>query len=255
MNTPATPYWISAFLDLAPDEHERAVAFWQGVTGYDLSPPRGGHDEFATLVPPDGDGYLKVQRLGSGPSRVHLDLHVADLDAAARHAEHLDARVVARPPQGYVVLESPGGFVLCLVRHRSSRRPRPATWPGGQASVVDQVCLDIPAASYDAECRFWSELTGWALTDRREHDEFVRLERDDRLPLQLLLQRLEETTGPVRGHLDLAATDRAAETARHEELGATVLDPNERGWTVLRPPAGLPYCVTDRRPDLAPRAG
>ena len=23
------------------------------------------------------------------------------------------------------------------------------------------MCLDIPAATYDTECAFWSELTGW----------------------------------------------------------------------------------------------
>ena len=80
--TPATPTWISAFLDLAPEEPERATAFWQGVTGYGLSPARGDHDEFATLLPPDGDDFLRVQRLGGGPSRIHLDLHVADLAPA-----------------------------------------------------------------------------------------------------------------------------------------------------------------------------
>jgi hypothetical protein len=246
--TASSPAWISAFLDLAPEEHERAVAFWQGVTGYDLSPARGAHDEFATLVPPDGDDFLRVQRLGAGPSRIHLDLHVPDARAATGRAEELGARVAARPPQGYVVLESPGGFVFCFVHHRASRRPRPATWPGGQGSLVDQVCLDIPAASYDGECRFWSELTGWALTDGGEEDEFCRLERDDRLPIRLLLQRLEEQTGRVRAHLDLATTDRAAETARHQELGATVLDGSRRWWTVLGPPAGPAYCITDRTP-------
>lgn len=246
--TASRPAWISAFLDLAPEEDERAVAFWQAVTGYDLSPARGDHDEFATLMPPDGDDFLRVQRLGTGPSRVHLDLHVPDAGAATSRAEELGARLVARPPQGYVVLESPGGFVFCFVHHRASRRPRPATWPGGQSSLVDQVCLDIPAASYDGECRFWSELTGWTLTGGDEANEFRRLERDHRLPIQLLLQRLEDETGRVRAHLDLATTDRAAETARHEQLGATVLDPNERGWTVLRPPAGPAYCITDRTP-------
>ncbi|NYD43024.1 VOC family protein [Nocardioides panaciterrulae] len=247
-STPVGPFWITAFLDLAPEEHGRAVAFWQGVTGYDRSPARGERGEFVTLLPGDGDDYLRVQRLGGGASRIHLDLHVVDLDRAVRRAGSLGARVVGRPPQGYLVLESPGGFVFCLVRGPASQRPRPVRWPGGHHSAVDQVCLDVPASPYAGECRFWSELTGWALTGRDGHDEFARLGRDDRLPIRFLLRRLEEPTGPVRAHLGLATTDRAAETARHEELGATVLDPDPRGWTVLHPPAGPAYCLAERTP-------
>jgi hypothetical protein len=247
-----SPFWISAFLDLAPDEHQRGVAFWQAVTGYRLSEPRGRYDEFATLVPPEGDDFLRVQRLGEGPSRIHLDLHVDDPAAAGVRAERLGARVVARPEQGYLVLESPGGFTFCFVRERSSRRPGPLTWPGGHSSFVDQVCLDIPATRHEEECAFWEALTGLPRIDRIRTDEFSRLTGEDRGAIQLLLQRLDEQDGPVRAHLDLATTDRAAETARHEELGARVLADFERGWTVLAPPAGPAYCITDRAPDLAP---
>lgn len=252
MTASTAPFWISAFLDVAPEEHERAVGFWQGVTGYDRSPPRGEHDEFATLLPPDGDDFLRVQRLDDGPSRIHLDLHVDDPAAAAVDAERSGARVVARPEHGYVVLESPGGLTFCFVRHRASRRPRPLTWPGGHSSYVDQVCLDIPSSLHEAECSFWEALTGLPRVDRIRTDEFSRLTGEDRGALQILLQRLDEDHGRVRAHLDLATTDRAAETARHQELGARVLADFERGWTVLAAPAGPAYCITDRRPDLAP---
>ena len=247
-----TPFWVSAFLDLAPEEHERGVAFWLGVTGYGLSEPRGEHDEFATLVPPAGDDVLRVQRLGTGPSRIHLDLHVADAGAAADRATSLGARVVDRPEQAYVVLESPGGFTFCFVHHRASERPRAAAWPGGQCSLVDQVCLDIPSSVHDEECSFWSEVTGWRLRRPDGHDEFSRLVSEDRVAIQLLLQRLDEEDGRVRAHLDIATTDRAAETARHEGLGATVIDGTQEWWTVLAAPAGPAYCITDRAPDLLP---
>ncbi|MFC4783402.1 VOC family protein [Nocardioides sp. MAHUQ-72] len=249
------PFWISAFLDLAPAEHERGVAFWQGVTGYGLSEPRGEHDEFATLVPPAGDDFLRVQRLGDGPSRIHLDLHVTDPVAAADRAEGLGARVLDRPEHGYVVLSSPGGLVFCFVRHRASTRPRPTTWPGGHASYVDQVCLDIPASVHERECAFWSAVTGLRHDADGEHDEFSRLRGEDRPALQLLLQRLDEQDGPVRAHLDLATTDRVAETARHVALGARAVHDFGRGWTLMAAPAGPAYCITDRRPDLVPQTG
>ena len=77
---PLRPTWATAFLDLAPGA-ERVLPFWCAVTGYSLSPWRGEHAEFATLLPADSaDDHLCVQRLGrldTGPWRVHLDLTVA----------------------------------------------------------------------------------------------------------------------------------------------------------------------------------
>ncbi|MFZ2013579.1 MAG: VOC family protein [Nocardioides sp.] len=121
------------------------------------------------------------------------------------------------------------------------------TWSGGHRSRVDQVCLDIPQDRYEEECAFWSELTGWPVDDSKAYAEFRRLRIPDGTLMKVLLQRLDEPTGPVRAHLDLATDDRPAETARHVELGAAVVD-TRRGWTVLRDPAGTAFCITDRSP-------
>lgn len=219
------PTWLTAFLDLPDDEYEPAVAFWQDVTGYRVSPTRGEHDEFATLVPPEGDGFLRVQRVQSGPSAMHLDVHV--------------------PGHPFEVRRSPGGFAYCLVPGEESARPVPATWNDGNRSMVDQICLDIPPDVYDEECAFWSGLTGWQVVE--VGGEFRRLRVPADQPLAVLLQRLDTAGGPVRAHLDLSADDRAAEVRRHEALGAQVRI--ARGeWTVMQPPAGPVYCITDRRP-------
>lgn len=246
----SAPFWISAFLDLAPGEHAAATGFWAAVTGYDVSPPRGGEGEFTTLVPPQGDDYLRVQRLGTGPSRIHLDLHVADPVAEAERAVALGATVLFRSPWGYVVLTSPGGLVLCLVTHPSSRRPAPRDW-GGHLSLLDQVCLDIPEEHWHAERSFWAALLELPLRPASDDDSASALERPPGMPLRLLMQRLQEPTGPVRAHLDLATSDRAAETGRHRALGAVVHRVHEH-WTVLLTPAAAgatPYCLTDRDPD------
>ncbi len=240
------PFWTSVFLDLAPGAPAvSAVAFWCEVTGYAASRPRGEDDEFRTLVPPAGDDHLSVQRLGSGPSRLHLDLHVQDPRAAAEEAVTLGARVVA--DRGYVVLRSPGGFPFCFVTHPDSEPAPPATWPGGHTSVVDQVCLDVGRASYDRECDFWERLTGWERRVSADHEEFQRLVRPAGQPVHLLLQRLDETRGDVRAHLDLATTNRTAETERHLALGAQLRAVHD-AWTVLADPAGAAYCLTDRSP-------
>lgn len=220
------PSWITAFVDVPASRHAAAERFWAGVTGSTLSARRGGDGEFATYLPPDGDAYLRSQRIQSGPAGIHLDLHLGDRDLEVRR--------------------SPGGLPYCLSGGETGVRPMPRIWAGGQASLVDQVCLDIPPARYDEECAFWADLTGWELRDSGRA-EFRSLVRPDGMPLRILLQRLEEAEGPVRAHLDLATSDRAAETDRHRELGARV-EATRAHWTVLGDPGGALYCITDRDP-------
>ena len=240
-----TPFWTSAFLDLPADAHAAGLGFWRDVTGWTVSPVRGADGEFVTLQPAEGDDHLRVQRLAEGRPRLHLDLHVADPRAAADHAVSLGAREVA--DLGHVVLRSPGGFPFCLVTHPASTPAPAASWPGGHRSAVDQVCLDVPSELHDRELTFWHALTGRELAGSPGHPEFHRLRRPADESLHLLVQRLEEPLGEVRAHLDLAASDVAAETARHEALGARVVAVHDE-WTVLTDPAGAAYCITDREP-------
>lgn len=247
-----SPAWITAFLDFAPEHADDGVRFWSTVTGYDVSPRRGDTDEFATLVPRDGDPFVRVQTLADGGDRIHLDLHVPDPRAAADRAVGLGATALA--DRGHLVLTSPGGFVFCFVPHPGGVRPAPSTWPGGHTSLLDQFCLDIPASSYDAECAFWADLTGWQPQASAVSADFRSLLRPEGQPLRLLLQRLGEPSGQVRAHLDWSTSDRSAETTRHAALGATVEDVRQV-WTVLADPLGRRYCLTDRDPEtgmLAP---
>jgi predicted enzyme related to lactoylglutathione lyase len=239
-----TPFWVTGFVDLAPEPYDAGLAFWRDVTGWEVSSRRGDEDEFVSLVPPSGGDHLRVQRLAAGPSRVHLDLHVDDVRSAADRATALGAEVVAAP--GHIVLRSPGGFTFCFVSHRSAAPALASTWPGGHRSLVDQVCLDIPDRSFAGEVEFWLAVTGRELVDSIR-PEFARLRRPADQGLELLVQRLEEPGGPVRGHLDIGCSDRAAETERHLALGAGHVTTYD-AWTVLTDPAGSPYCITDREP-------
>ena len=81
-----TPRWIVAFLDLPGDTHDAGADFWSAVTGFQRGPQRGEQGQFATLVPPTGTDYLRVQRLEEHTPRVHLDLHVDDPASAAVEA-------------------------------------------------------------------------------------------------------------------------------------------------------------------------
>lgn len=240
-----SPSWITAFLDLTPQAFDDGVRFWRGVTGYALSERRGDDGQFATLVPSTGDPHLRVQRRPAARGRIHLDLHVAWPRVAADRAVALGAREIA--DLGHVVMSSPGGFVFCFVPE-GEREPAPtAEWPGDHRSQVDQVCLDLPSELHDREVGFWEEMTGRELAPSPGHPEFQRLVRPDAQSLHVLVQRLDEPLGEVRAHLDLATSDRAAETVRHQALGATVVIARD-DWTVLTDPTGAAYCLTDREP-------
>lgn len=194
------------------------------------------------MLPPDGDEFLKVQRLEEGPAQIHLDLHVDDLAATAVAAQAQGAELLA--DKGYRVLRSPGGFVFCLVQHAASRRPTTSRWPDGHAAILDQVCLDIPADRWQSETAFWATITGWPL--RHVGDEFTRLQQPP-LPVKLLLQRRDDSDGPVRAHLDWASDHRQAEIARHQQAGSELVRRYPQ-WTVMQGPIGT-YCITGRRPD------
>ena len=220
------PTWITAFLDLPEHSWAPGIAFWRSVTATELSPVRGTDGEFATLLPTDGEAFLKVQRIGSDRPSVHLDLHGSG--------------------ETWEVRTSPGGFAFCVNVPAGGDRPAPVTWPSGHTSLVDQVCLDIPPGAYDDECAFWAELTGWELAPTSA--PYMRqLVRPTGMPLRVLLQRRDEGDDPVTAHLDLASSDREAEVARHLSLGATI-DGGGPRWTRLRDPVGMLYCVTDRDP-------
>jgi hypothetical protein len=126
--------------------------------------------------------------------------------------------------------------------------PAPASFAGVRRSRVYQVCVDIPGPTFEAEAQRWASLAGGRIDVLEHRPEFawVRMPGGPR-PLDLLLQRLDRQDGPAAAHLDLGTTDREAETARHLRHGASVVA-REEFWTVLKDPAGLAYCITDRDP-------
>lgn len=239
--------WLTAMLDTRAEDAAASETFWAAVTGWPVGARRGVYGEFATLEPTDGDGLLRVQVVGEPvPGGIHLDLHCDDVEATAVDVRRLGG--FADPHQiGYLVCQSPGGMVFCLVHHQETKRPHAQRWPKGD-SLVDQVCLDIPGSRFEVEADFWSVVTGWP----RRHGgrpEFDYLLRPPGQPLRILLQRVDEGAGtPVRAHLDLAAEHRDAEVERHLALDARFFR-REQHWTTLIDPVGRDYCVTDRDPE------
>lgn len=239
--------WVHAFVDVPAGRAGAARAFWSAVTGWPVGPPWTGHPEFTSLEAPQGTAHLHVQVVG-GPPRVHLDL----LGDPHRDPARLAGLGATRGYRGdaWQVMTSPGGLPFCVCGEPGPHtRPPAATWPGGHRSRLVQVAVDVPAERFDAELAFWRAATGWADEPLR-HPEFRRLVHREESPVQLLVQRLGEDDGGTRAraHLDLGTDDLPAEVARVRALGAQLLAEHD-GFTALRDPVGLPFCVTANDPD------
>lgn len=143
---------------------------------------------------------------------------------------------------------SPAGMRACVVGyHGKHHRPPPIRSPAGVLNLVDQLCIDVPAAAFDRECEFWSALTGWLYRASSAHCEFGYLEPPSWSPLRLLLQRTGDHFGPARAHLDIASAAVGPLVREHQAHGATVTAVFDH-WTAMNDPSGMPYCVTSRDP-------
>jgi Glyoxalase-like domain len=253
--------WITAFLDVPADRFDATTAFWTAVTGTTLSVRRGAHGEFVTLVPVDGDAFLRAQIVAAGPGGIHLDLHTDNARGLVASAVALGAQIVDE--RGYVVVASPAGMTFCVVTHHGEAiRPSAHSLDGSKPALVDQVCIDVPFDQHDREVAFWAALTEWPANPSSVRSEFTVLGRPDALPLRLMLQRTgrDDPSPRARAHLDIAAGPGAAglrDAAAEHVCHGAMFDRIEAQWITMTDPAGWPYCLTARDPStgLLPPAG
>jgi hypothetical protein len=235
--------WVYAFIDRPAARLDAAVDFWATATG--TLPERQPEPAFVRLHSPASDDWLEVQGVADGPGGAHLDFSVSDVPAFAAAAQTAGATPIADHGV-WQILRSPAGLPFCVAAWQGQHTlPAPLTGPDGSRSLLDQVCLDVGPGAYEAEVAFWTTVTGWHL--ERLPPEFHRLTPSPRLPVRILLQRLDDEQ-PAAAHLDLACSDVPALRAQHERLGATLVG-EWPGWTVMRDPAGGRYCLTGRQPE------
>jgi hypothetical protein len=106
-------------IDVSADDHDKEVAFWAGAIGRPLTQNDLFPEYHGVHLP--GDAFrLLTQKLGEGPSRVHLDIHTDDLDAEVARLERLGATRV-REVNGWWVMQDPAGLPFCVLPDQPGR--------------------------------------------------------------------------------------------------------------------------------------
>ena len=119
-------------VELALDVNDpgRMIAFWSQVLGYAVE-DEGRFDApdrvYWSLVDPAERGPRLVIQRGPEPvtakTRVHIDVHVPDIEAAAQAAvglgaTRIDSEPVTEVGAAWIRLEDPEGNIFCFVRER-----------------------------------------------------------------------------------------------------------------------------------------
>jgi catechol 2,3-dioxygenase-like lactoylglutathione lyase family enzyme len=109
---------VQLVLDVS--DADRAATFWAAALGYR---PFGRWEQYRSLVDPDGVGpKLILQQVAegkAGKNRMHLDVHVPDVEAevarlAVLGATRLDVEPVAEAGTSRIRMQDPDGNEFCV---------------------------------------------------------------------------------------------------------------------------------------------
>lgn len=233
----ATPRLDMAVFDV-PDV-DRLATFYTSLTGWqavDTDP------DWITLQTPDGrqvafqqaPDHLAPQWPGQErPQQFHLDLQVADTEAAAARAVALGATRLADGPT-WITLADPAGhpFDLC---HKD-----------GVGEVMDLFAVTIDAPDASGLARFYADLLGLEVSYDGPEGALVTGDGQSLMFQQVsdyTAPQWPDPTHPQQAHLDLATDGFDAAEARALELGATRLEGGGQRFRVYADPAGHPFCL------------
>ena len=106
-------------------------------------------------------------------------------------------------------------------------------------SRLGNIVIDCPESDLLPVARFWSEALGYPLPeDLDATGRFIQLVTPPG-EVQVIIQRVEHAP---RAHLDIETDSIAAEVARLEKLGATIVSRKDE-WVVMQAPSGHRFCV------------
>lgn len=102
-----------AVIDVDPATHDAELAFWRTASGQPLARLER-HPEYHGSRLPGRHFALLLQRLETGDSRVHLDIHTDDVAAEVARLERAGAERV-REVNGWWIMRDPAGLLFCVI--------------------------------------------------------------------------------------------------------------------------------------------
>lgn len=228
---------------LAIDQDERDGRFWVviGCTREQHDDLRAFYAMLATGQVGFGEGGIRPPRWRDPayPAQIHLDVAVADLQAAELAVLQHGARKLAEFP-GWRVYADPVGHPFCLY-------PGPAE-PTDRLGTLVRVVIEC--ADPSALARFWGAMLDMPRRVEESPDRIVIAGDDASLPM-IALQRVADYQPPrwpdpeypAQMHFDLGFDDRTRKERLALDLGATRLPPQGGSCPVYADPAGHPFCL------------
>ena len=200
-----------------------------------------GDDEWVTLYSPDGWRF-GVQRAPdhlpprwpdpAHPQQMHVDFQVADIEAAAKHAESLGARRLSGNDH-WITLADPAGHPFDFCK---------ADVQGTKVFAVTIDTDDAPALG-----RFYSGLLGLDVTYEGDEGVMLGSEGQQQVMFQQIADhrrpRWPDPARPQQLHLDIVVGDPDEAERAALELGATRLPGDGENWRVYADPHGHPFCL------------
>ena len=227
-------------IDVPAARLDEAVAFWAAALSAE---PTDASGAFVHLVDATSALEVHVQSIGDDPPRYHLDLEADDRDReVARLTAAGGALTASFDADGYTALTDPAGVPLCVVDPTAAAPTRVAQRRPDRG-YLGAVVLDVPEEAADRTVAFWSTALG--LDPRTAVDKPPFRELPGVVGPGGGVQLLVQSVGPgttARVHVDLFASDTAAEVCRLEALGARCVAVLA-DWTILRDPVGNLLCV------------
>ena len=102
-------------------------------------------------------------------------------------------------------------------------------------SRLGGISVDCRTDDLAGAAAYWSEMLGRAVTGSEPN--YLKLEPEPGMSIEV-----QAVAHDPRVHLDIETNDVAAEVARLERLGATVVAP-VKDWVVMQAPTGHRFCV------------
>ncbi|MFM8903190.1 MAG: VOC family protein [Actinomycetota bacterium] len=114
-------------ITLDVNDPEKMIKFWSAVLNYELRDPARYHDanqRYWSIADPNNNGpRIVIQRVPepvTAKTRIHIDVHVDDIEAEAKRAVELGAKRVDSEPMyevgaSWVRMLDPEGNPFCFV--------------------------------------------------------------------------------------------------------------------------------------------